>query len=104
MLLQDWLEALGYQIVGPAHTVKHAFALIDTNSPDAAVLDVSLGKEDCYPIADALKARGVPFVFATGLGVQSVAARHSSTPILTKPYDRDALYPVIAKLLAHSEK
>jgi CheY-like chemotaxis protein len=100
MLLDDWLEELGYEPVGPANTVAQAIPLVETDRPDAAILDVSLHKTDCYPVADALKARSIPFVFGTGRAEQSIALRHAGRPILTKPYDLNALKSVMGKLLS----
>jgi CheY-like chemotaxis protein len=58
MLLHDWLEELGYEAIGPANTVAQALAFVENDRLDAAILDVSLHKTDCYPVADVLKARG----------------------------------------------
>ena len=65
-----------------------------------ADLDVSLHKTDCYPVADVLKARNIPFAFGTGRDEQLIALRHAGTPILTKPYDLSALREVMGKLLS----
>jgi CheY-like chemotaxis protein len=100
MLLHNWLEELGYEPIGPANTVAQAVALIENDRPDAAILDVSLHKDDCYSLADALKTRNIPFAFGTGRDEQLIAPRHAGTPILTKPYDLSALQEVMGKLLS----
>ena len=66
MLLEDILEQLRYEIVGPAHTVAVALDLIETTPPDAAILDVTLRNELSYPAAHALRVRRIPFMFLTG--------------------------------------
>jgi hypothetical protein len=58
---------------------------------DAAILDVNLGGELIYPVADALAARGVPFVFVTGYGAESIDGRFAHVPILQKPIERHVL-------------
>jgi CheY-like chemotaxis protein len=100
MLLHDWLEELGYEAIGPANTVAQALAFVESDRLDAAILDVSLHKTDCYPVADVLKARNIPFAFGTGRDEQLIALRHAGTPILTKPYDLSALQEVMGKLLS----
>lgn len=100
MLLHDWLEELGYKPVGPASTVAQAVGIIESDSLDAAILDVSLQKTDCYPVADALKARGIPFTFGTGHVAQAIVPRHADVPVLCKPYDLNALQEMMSKLLA----
>jgi CheY-like chemotaxis protein len=68
-LLKDMLVDLGLMVVGPAASVNQALAMIDAESIDMAVLDVNLKGQMSYPIADALVARGVPFVFSTGYDI-----------------------------------
>jgi DNA-binding response OmpR family regulator len=100
MLLQDWLEELGYEPVGPAYTIAQALILVENERPDAAILDVSLHKTDCYPVADVLKARNTPFAFGTGRGEHMITKRHADVPLLCKPYDIAALREVMGKLLS----
>jgi|SoiMethySBSTD1v2_1073268.scaffolds.fasta_scaffold773218_2 CheY-like chemotaxis protein len=99
MLLHNWLEELGYEPIGPANTVAQAVALIENDRPDAAILDVSLHKDDCYSLADALKTRNIPFAFGTGRNKQMIAPRHAEVPMLSKPYDQTALELVMSELL-----
>jgi CheY-like chemotaxis protein len=100
MLLHNWLEELGYEPIGPVNTVAQAVAVVENDRPDAAILDVSLHKTDCYPVADVLKARNIPFVFGTGRDEQTIAPRHADVPMLCKPYDISALQQVMDKLLS----
>ena len=68
MLLEDLLPTLGYTVAGSAGSVEHALAKLDTAEVDLAVVDVNLAGEPSFPVADALRARGVPFLFTTGYG------------------------------------
>src|SRR5690349_6230290 len=73
MLLKDILADLGFTVVGSAARVEHALALIEAaGALDAAVLDINLNGQMSYPVADALVARRVPFLLATGYGRDSV--------------------------------
>jgi|SRR5271165_5213197 len=91
MLLEDWLIELGHEIVGPAHSASSALALLETASPDAAIVDVSLGDESGYPVAECLSKRKIPFVFATGYGQANLMPPFAGTRVLTKPFDFSAL-------------
>ena len=71
-LLEDMLADLGCAVVGPAARVNQALAMLDAEAIDAAVLDVNLNGQMSYPVADALAARGVPFVFSTGYNKDSL--------------------------------
>lgn len=64
--LQDELQRSGAHVVGPAASVEDALALLASRPVDGAILDVSLGREKVFPVAEALAARAIPFVFATG--------------------------------------
>jgi DNA-binding response OmpR family regulator len=92
MLLEDFVDALDKQVAGTADNVATALALIDEGGIDAAILDVNLrGGEKSWPIADALNAKGIPFVLATGGSDDLIAAEHAAAPKLPKPFTMDAV-------------
>ena len=101
MMLEDFLETLGYRVGGVADTVAEALSLIEASAFDAVILDVNLRDgESSWAIADALTARGVPFALATGGSADLVPEDHLGTPILSKPYTMDGLDATLTKLLA----
>ena len=57
MLVENWLDELGCEVVGPARSVADGLALAG-GQLDGAILDVNLGGDTCYPLANALRARG----------------------------------------------
>ena len=103
-LLEDMLVDLGCAVVGPAAGVNQALAMIDAEAIDAAVLDVNLNGQMSYPVADALAARGVPFVFSTGYNKVSLPNSYQIFPVLQKPFDRLKLGDTLAKLLTPEER
>ncbi|MFU8865293.1 MAG: response regulator [Rhodobacterales bacterium] len=60
------LEDLGCQVVGPAGKLEQGLQIAQQEQLDGAFLDVNLGAENSFPIAAALRERGVPFAFLTG--------------------------------------
>jgi two-component SAPR family response regulator len=58
---------------------------------DAGIIDINLGGEFVYPVADVLVARNIPFVFVTGYGVESIEPRFGGVPMIKKPVQRQAL-------------
>src|SRR5674476_977123 len=102
-LLEDMLAEIGCAVVGPAGSVNQALAMIDAEAIDVAVLDVNLNGEMSYPIADALTARGVPFVFVTGYDKDRMLEGYRNCPVLQKPFHRAELTDMLAKLLAPKE-
>lgn len=102
MMMEDMLADLGCEVAGSFGTLGAALAwLADQKAlPDGAVLDVNLGGgETVFPLAEALHARGVPFVFATGYGALP-SDRFPDAPLIHKPVDQDQLLPVVQAFAA----
>jgi CheY-like chemotaxis protein len=98
-LLEDMLTDLGCAVVGPAASVDQALAMMAAEAIDVAMLDVNLNGEMSYPIADALAARGVPFVFSTGYHKDRLPERYRAVPALQKPFHLLELTDMLAMLL-----
>ena len=96
IMMEDLAVELGWSVVGPFAKAADALAAAKDDDIQAALLDVNLGGESVYAVADALTARGVPFVFTTGYGAESIDRRFASTPILQKPIDRHVLEQVFS--------
>ena len=85
--LADVASDLGANVVGPVATVADALALIERlPEVDAAILDVHLGQEASYPVADALRARRTPFLFATAHDERRLPERFRDVPLCRKPF------------------
>jgi CheY-like chemotaxis protein len=97
MFLEDVLDDLGALVVGPVTNLKDGLGAIQGESLDGAILDLNLGGEHTYPIADALTARGVPFVFITGYDRDTIDRRYGGIPVLQKPIEADTLERVLVK-------
>uniref|UniRef100_B0T6I7 Response regulator receiver protein n=1 Tax=Caulobacter sp. (strain K31) TaxID=366602 RepID=B0T6I7_CAUSK len=98
-LLEDMLADVGCTVVGLAARVDQALELIRTIPIDAAVLDVCLDNEFSYPIADALLARGIPFMFSTGYARDRLRDGYKGFPMLQKPYHPRELEKILTTLL-----
>ena len=97
--LADLLGDLGAVVLGPVATVGDALALIErVPEMDGAVLDVNLGQEVAYPVADALVARGIPFLFATANERARLPERFSHVQVCQKPFDVEAFREAVAGL------
>lgn len=96
MILEDQLEDLGITVAATCASVPEAMRAIDTSAPQAAILDVNLRGQLVYPVADRLIDRGIPFVFVTGYGRESIDRRYSFVKVLEKPVERQALEGLFA--------
>ncbi len=100
MLVENWLNELGCEVLGPARSVRQGLALMEGAELDGAILDVNLGGETCYPLADALRGRGIPLAFATGDGSLDEAQGFKNPILLRKPFDFEQIKAVLGKLLS----
>jgi DNA-binding response OmpR family regulator len=98
-LIEDWLSELGHEVIGPAHNLARALELAETDI-DAAVVDVSLGKDNSYPLVDALIGRDLPFALATGHGQDGIEPQYRGHSILKKPFDFATFRRTIDELVA----
>ena len=102
MLIEDMLDELGCKLVGPATNVPRALELIGKERVEVAVLDLNLDGKDTYAIADALRQKNVPFIFATGYGSTGMRPEYGDRPVLQKPFQAKDLETALAEALAGS--
>lgn len=114
LVVEDWLlvadeiqwmlEQLGCEVIGPVPRIPLALALIRREQVDAAILDVNLGDDPVFPVADELQRRHVPFVFATGYDRGVFPPKYADHPRLSKPFSLRELRGIVAEhLQPHSE-
>jgi len=99
MMLQDLLEDAGYRVIKAAR-VPAALSMAEGEQIDAAILDVNVAGREVFPVADELRRRGVPFMFASGYGDRGVPGEFREYPMLQKPYDPAALGTMLQNVLA----
>jgi len=100
LMIEDMLADLGCKAAATAATVDEALALIETQFFDVAMLDMNLNGNHTYSVADALAARGVPFVFSTGYSGCDTRDGYRDRPLLKKPFTEKALAEILARLLS----
>lgn len=97
MMLEDRLEQNGYRVLAVAN-LADALQLVREESIDVAVLDINLNGEASFPVADALRERGIAFAFTSGYGIEGLPPEYRAEAILQKPYDTKALLGVLTSL------
>ena len=98
MLVGDWLVELECEVAGTVNSVPSALRIVEREPLHAALLDVNLGGQDSFGLADALIAARVPVAFMTGQDGSSLPERFSSAPVLCKPFDFTAMEMLLARL------
>ncbi len=92
------LSKLGGVIAGPFGNVAAARAELAKSDVHYAFLDVDLGEEMVFPLADELERREIPFVFATGHDGTIVPERFRSKPRLEKPFTAQSIAEIVRRL------
>jgi CheY-like chemotaxis protein len=100
MLIEDMLSDLGCTVIGPAARLDEAMELAARGGIDCAVLDVNLGGQPIFPLADYLRQQGAPFAFATGYGDAGLREVDRGSPVLQKPFREGDLARVLGELRA----
>ena len=102
MMLEDFLESLGHDVVGTCESLEEALDRVDQGGFDLAIIDVQLkdGKQ-VWPVADRLAEEGTPFILATGGHVEPPPEKHAGAPVLSKPYTIDAIPTALARACGH---
>ena len=97
MLLEDMLGELGYTVAAEAARIDEALEATRNADFDLAIIDANLNGQPVSPVADALVARGTPFVFATGHG--DLPKPYRDRPTLRKPFQIDGLKGMLQSTL-----
>ena len=97
LLIEDALANEQCVIVGPFDRVDSALEAARTEILDAAVLDVNIDGSTVYPVADALAARHVPFLFLSGYGRQAIPSDHPEWQVCNKPFRPNDLIGTLAE-------
>ena len=99
MMVADMLEELGYSVAAEAGEINEAIRLAQSTEFDFAILDVNVNGKVISPVADLIKARNRPFIFATGYGSSGLPEEYRDRPALQKPFQIETLARVIDSTL-----
>lgn len=81
------IEENGGSVIGPAATLARGHALLRDQRPDGAILNIRIGDEVIYPLADEVLHAGIPVVFASSEARSAIPERYAAVPLLGKPLD-----------------
>jgi CheY-like chemotaxis protein len=101
MMIEDALIDIGCEVAGIASRLDDAIVKARTLPFELAILDVNLNGLRTFPVAEAIAARGIPFVFATGYGATSVPEHLKTAPVLQKPFAAGDLAQALSTALRH---
>lgn len=99
LLIEQMLEDLGCEVAASVATLAKAKKAARGDTFDFAVLDVNLGGELVFPVAEILKVRQRPFVFSTGYGRIGVPQAFKECDVLSKPFTIEELKEKLQSML-----
>jgi CheY-like chemotaxis protein len=102
MMVADMLEELGYSVAAEAGEINEAMRLAQSAVFDLAILDVNVNGKVISPVADLIRARNLPFIFATGYGSSGLPEEYRDRPALQKPFQLESLSRMIDTALKNA--
>ena len=99
MMLADMLSAFGHKVDGPYSRFSDAMLAAKSNNLQAGILDVNLGGEKTYAVADILTNRKIPFAFVTGYGPDTIVSAFAHAPVLQKPIEAAKLHALLQQIV-----
>ena len=102
MMVADMLEELGYRVAAEAGEISEALRLAETTEFDFAILDVNVNGKVISPVADLIRARNRPFIFATDYGSSGLPEEYRDRPALQKPFQLETLARMIDSTLKNA--
>jgi DNA-binding NarL/FixJ family response regulator len=99
MELEELVQELGCEAVGPAGDVPTALRLLADRELDAAVLDIKINGDTSFTIADELLRLGKPWIFTTGCDAEVLDGHYSDVPLVIKPFSREDVSALITEMV-----
>jgi len=100
MELGERLDEMGYDVIGPAHSLDEAGQVLAGATPDAALLDANLNGVSSVELGASLVGQGIPVAFCTGYDqIKNLPPSLTKAPLLTKPVSDDALAATLKGML-----
>ena len=97
------LTEAGCKAVLPTTSVASALSTIVHYVVDGAILDVNVQNEWVFPVAHALAAARVPFLFLTAYAPDSIPPEHRERPLFRKPHAPGSLIGSLVQLLTPAD-
>ena len=102
MMIAGMVQELGHRVVAEAGNIQDAQLLAQTAAFDLALLDVNVGGRDVAPVAECIEKRGLPILFVSGYGSESLPGPFRGRPVLQKPFEISKLKNAMEAILDRS--
>ena len=95
----DLLDELGCEVVGPAPNMAAAREMIESETFDAALVDIHIRGERVFPLCEILEAKRAPFILTSGYADWGMPEKWDDRPRLQKPYTLEDVEQALTKLI-----
>src|SRR5919197_771511 len=99
LFVEETLQSFGCTVLGPFADLAEASEVATREQVDAALLDINLGGEMVYPLAEYLHQHRIPFVFTTGYAAKDLPEEFRAFECLRKPVSERTLEQVVRRML-----
>ena len=97
------LRAGGAEVLGPSPDIEHGLQMARNERVDCAVLDINLHGDLAFNLADELRKRGTPSIFATGYDRSVLPDAFSNNVRLEKPVNLSELLRAVQSVCTQAE-
>jgi DNA-binding response OmpR family regulator len=97
------LRAGGAEVLGPSPDIEHGLDVVKSERLDCAVLDINLHGDLAFTLADELRKRGTPSIFATGYDRSVLPGTFSNSVRLEKPVNLQELLRAVQSVCTRRE-
>ena len=99
-LMNDMFRDAGATVVAQTQSVSATLRILRTQLVDVVCLDILLGSQPSFAVADLLLQRGIPFVFVTACDPHIVPERHRTQLLVDKDDIPYLLVPACRAVMA----
>lgn len=93
----------GAEVLGPAPDIEQGLDMMNREQLDCAVLDINLHGNLAFSLADELRKRGTPSIFATGYDQSVLPGAFSDSVRLEKPVNLSELVRVVRSVCTRAD-
>ena len=101
-LMHDMFRDAGATVVAQPQSVPAALRILRTQPVDVVCLDILLGSQPSFAVADLLLQRGIPFVFVTACDAGLVPERYRNQLLVDKDDIPYLLVPACRAVIARA--
>jgi DNA-binding NtrC family response regulator len=99
--LENFLQDLGCEIIGPVANVEDVIQQFEAHHPDGALLDINLRGKQVFAVLPQLIEQGLPVIITSGYDdVTLIPQDFRALPRISKPFNQATLRELCVTVFA----